>query len=92
MDADDAPEEPSLARLLDALGIRRHAVIGLAVGTVLAALTFVYRVLLVDPGAGAVSSPILFAALAFVLAVAVAAFVAIVLTAIAAVRTARRMD
>lgn len=92
MDADHAPEEPSLVRVLDALGARRHAAIGLVIGTILAALAFVYRVVLVDPAAGAVTSPILFAALGFVLAVAVAALVTIVLTAVAAVRTARRME
>ncbi|WP_122088954.1 DUF7536 family protein [Halalkalicoccus subterraneus] len=84
--------EPSLAGLLLALGVRRNAVIGFAVGVALAVGAYVYRIVLVDAAPGVESSPVLFGALAVTLAMSVGAFVAISLTVAAAVQRARRID
>lgn len=84
--------EPSLGTLLLALGIRRNATIGFAVGVVLAVGAYVYRIVLVDAAPGVESSPLLFGALAVTLAVSAGAFVAICLTLLAAIRRARRLD
>ncbi|MDL5362744.1 hypothetical protein [Halalkalicoccus sp. NIPERK01] len=90
--SDSTPEDPSLATLLIALHVRRNAAIGLAVGVVVATLAYVYRIVVVDPAPGVESSPLLFGVLAVTLAVSVAALVAVVLTAVSAVRRARTID
>lgn len=90
--SDDRSDEPSLATLLIALGVRRHALIGIATGVVLATLAYVYRVVVVEPAPGVESSPLLFGTLAVTLALSAAAFVTLVLTVGSAVRRARRLD
>lgn len=92
--SDDRSDEPSLAALLIALGVRRNALIGIATGVVLATLAYVYRVIVVEPapGAGVEGSPLLFGTLAVTLALSAAAFVTLVLTVGSAVRRARRLD
>lgn len=90
--SDDRSDEPSLAALLIALGVRRNALIGIATGVVLATLAYVYRVVVVEPAPGVESSPLLFGTLAVTLALSAAAFVTLVLTVGSAVRRARRLD
>lgn len=90
--SDDRSDEPSLATLLIALGVRRNALVGIATGIVLATLAYVYRVVVVEPTPGVESSPLLFGTLAVTLALSVAAFVTLVLTVGSAVRRARRLD
>jgi hypothetical protein len=90
--SDDRSNEPSLVALLIALDVRRNALVGLAVGTVLAILAYVYRVIVVDPAPGVESSPLLFGALAVTLALSAAAFVALVLTIGSAIRRARSLE
>lgn len=90
--SDTTPEGPSLAALLLELGIRRNAAIGLAVGAAVAIGAYGYRIVLVDAAPGVESSPLLFGALAVTLAVSLAAFVAFVLTVVAAARRAKRFD
>jgi hypothetical protein len=68
---DDRPERPPSARLIDALGVVDHAKRGLAVGLALAVAVFGFFVVLplVDPGTQArPESPVLYLALAFVVA------------------------
>ncbi len=90
--SDTTPRDPSLAAALIELHARRNAAIGSVVGAVVALGAYVYRVVIVDPAPGVESSPVLFGALAVTLAVSVAAFVAILLTAFSAVRRAKRFD
>ncbi|WP_227132635.1 DUF7536 family protein [Halorubellus salinus] len=76
---DDRPERPPSARLVDALGVVDHAKRGLAVGLALAAVVFGFFVVLplVDPGTPArAESPVLYVALAFVVATAATLLVA----------------
>ena len=89
---DEPPERPPLANLLDALSVRRNVAIGLSIGIGLAVLLYVYRVVLIGSVPGERGSPLLFAGLAFVLAVTVAALIAIVLTAISAWSLARNIE
>lgn len=84
--------KPSLVALLLALHVRRNAAIGLAVGVVVAALAYVYRIVLVDAPSGVESSPLLFGTLAVTLAISCGAFVALCLTIVSAARRARRLD
>ncbi|MFC6952130.1 DUF7536 family protein [Halorubellus litoreus] len=76
---DDRPDRAPVAGLVDALGVVDHAKRGLAVGLSLAAVVFGFFVVLplVDPGTPArAESPILYVALAFVVATAATLLVA----------------
>lgn len=80
---DDRPGRPPLLRFFEALGMRRNARIGLVAGVVLAVALYAFFVALpsVAPGVrGRTESPLLFAVLGFVVAVATALFVATALT------------
>jgi hypothetical protein len=95
--SDDRPERPPGAGLLDALRVRRNAAVGVAAGGSLAVLVYLVRVLeLGGPVAGTQRYPILgpegwFLGLAFVLASTTALLVTTALTAVTAVRLARRL-
>lgn len=86
---DDRPERPGTAGFLAALGVARNAKVGFAVGTVpaLALLALV----LGSPEA-AQYPVVLYAALAFVLAVGVGLLLTVVFTVGVAIRRAREMD
>jgi hypothetical protein len=69
--ADDRPDRPPRARLVDAIGVIKHAKRGLVVGVALAAVVFGFFVLfpLVDPSTPSrPESAVLYVALAFVVA------------------------
>lgn len=85
----DVPDRPPI---LGVLRVRRNVAIGATVGISVAVLAYVYRVIIVDPAPGAVTSPWLFGALAFVLAVTLGGLVAIALTLGTAIRRARQDD
>jgi uncharacterized Tic20 family protein len=88
--SEEVPERPSLGAVLVELGAPRYFAIGLTVGVVFSLVLYVYRVFLVQPlSPTAETSPLLFAALAFVLAVTVGSLIAIVLTVISAIRYTR---
>ena len=95
--SDERPERPPASGLLDALRVRRNATAGVAAGIALAALVYLVRVFeLIGPVTGTQRYPILgpegwFLGLAFVLASATALFVTGALTAVTAVRLARRL-
>jgi drug/metabolite transporter (DMT)-like permease len=77
--ADDRPDRAPVTGLVDALGVVDHAKRGLAVGVALAAAVFGFFVVLplVDPGTPArPESPVLYVALAFVVATAATLLVA----------------
>lgn len=85
----DAPERPPRTALLEALAIRTHAKRGLAVGVAVAALAYAVRVgELLGPTAATNGSPLLFLALAFVLAATTGALVTTLLVARSAARLA----
>jgi hypothetical protein len=91
----DAPDRPPVATLVDALDVPRNAAAGVAVGLLLAAAAYAFRVFeLGGPFAGTREYPVLgpegwFLVLAFVLATATALLVAAVLTVVSAYRLAR---
>lgn len=77
----------STAAFLDALNVTRNAKIGVVVGIVFAALIYSVRVFeLAGPAPQGVGGPVLFLALAFVLAFGAFVIVTIVLTLISAYR------
>ena len=79
--------------VLRALGVRRHAAVGIGVGVVVAAATYAYRVgELAGPSLSTHGSPTLFLLRAFVLAASVAALVTVALTVRAAARRAREPE
>lgn len=87
------PERPGgLGGLLVALGVRRNARWGVAVGVGVAALVYAVRVLeLLGPAPRGAAGPGLFLALAFVLAVGVALLTTVALTLVSAYRRAREL-
>lgn len=87
---DDAPARPPVGGLLAALSVRRNLLVGAAAGTVLAAGLYAVRVLELLGPAPDRGSPLLFAALALVLALSAGGLVATALTLLEVVRVARR--
>lgn len=85
--ADDPPDRPGTAAFLAALRVRRNATLGFALGTLFAVAVFVFFVAL--PGSR--RSPLLYVALAFVLAVGVGLLLTTVFTLGSAYRLARRL-
>ena len=85
----DAPGRPPVGRLLDVLRVRRNVAVGVAVGVALAALLYAVRVLELLGPAPDQGSPVLFLALALVLALSAGSLVATALTVLTAVRVAR---
>lgn len=84
-------ERSGTAAFLDALRVARNAKIGVAVGVVFGALMYVVRVFeLRGPAPDGVGGPVLFLALAFVLAFGTAVLVTIVLTSVSAYRAVQR--
>lgn len=90
--AEDVPDRPPIAGLLETLSVRRNALVGVVVGVALGAAVYLVRALeLLGPVGGSREYPVLgpdgyFLLLAFVLASATALFVATVLTVASAVR------
>jgi len=82
----DPPERPPGRQLLAALPVRRNVAVGAAVGVGLGGSLYAVRVLEVLGPAPDRGSPLLFLALAFVLASATAGLVFSVLTAVSAYR------
>jgi hypothetical protein len=86
--SDDEPDEPPTGALIDALGVKRNAAIGVVIGTVTAMAAYGFRVFeLFGPVGSARSYPIVgpeawFLLLAVVFASATALAVMLVLTAV----------
>ncbi|PSP89507.1 hypothetical protein BRC90_04020 [Halobacteriales archaeon QS_4_69_34] len=90
--ADDTPDRPPTANFLAALSVARNAKIGLAVGVTFALFVYAYRVFeLLGPVGDSRGSSLAFLALAFTLALATAAVVALALMVLSAVRLAREL-
>lgn len=93
--AERRPNRPPIAGLVEALSVKRNALVGLAVGVGLAVAAYAVRALeLLGPAAGTREYPVLgadgyFLMLAVVLASATALLVATLLTVAAAVRALR---
>lgn len=85
----DRPDRPPTARFLAALDVKRNAAIGTAVGVVVAAVVYVFFVVL---GPGTIHSPVFYLGLAFVLATAVAGIVTLLLTIRSAVALSRELS
>ena len=81
--------ETGSGRLLEALDARRNALVGFAVGVVVTAAIFVFFVVL--PGA-TTRSPVYYAALAFVLAMALGGLATVLLLAHRAYRLSRELQ
>lgn len=82
----EPPERPPGRRLLAALPIRRNVAVGAVVGVALGGTLYAVRVFEVLGPAPDRGSPLLFLALAFVLASATAGLVFALLTAVSAYR------
>ncbi|UPM41946.1 DUF7536 family protein [Halocatena salina] len=81
------------AAFFDALRVARNGKIGVAVGVVFGVLMYVVRVFeLRGPAPDGVGGPLLFLALAFVLAFGTAVLVTIILTVISAYQAVRRVE
>ncbi|ELZ29821.1 hypothetical protein C474_12331 [Halogeometricum pallidum JCM 14848] len=95
--SDEVPERPPQRGLAQALHVSRNAKAGAAVGVLLAAVAYLFRVLeLFGPFAGTQRYPFLgaegwFAVLAFVLASSTALLVTAALTVVSAYRLAKEM-
>ena len=95
--SDEVPERPPQRGLAQALHVPRNAKVGAAVGVLLAALAYLFRVLeLLGPFAGTQQYPLLgaegwFAVLAFVLASSTALLVTAALTLVSAYRLANEV-
>ncbi|WP_159904178.1 DUF7536 family protein [Salinirussus salinus] len=81
--------ETGPGRLLEALHLRRNALVGFAVGIAVTAAVFTFFVVL--PGA-TTQSPVYYAALAFVLAMAVGGLATVLLLAYRAYRLSRELS
>jgi len=81
--------ETGPGRLLEALDARRNAVVGFAVGALVTAAVFMFFVVL--PGATA-RSPVYYAALAFVLAMALGGLATALLLVYRAYRLSRELQ
>ncbi|MDY6817542.1 MAG: hypothetical protein SVG88_02685 [Halobacteriales archaeon] len=91
--ADDSAERSPTVELFRELGLPRNAKIGFALGIGIAVAVYVYRIAeLLGPVPDTRGSPVLFALLAFVLAVSMGALLTVTLTVVAAIRRARRLD
>ena len=95
--SDEPPARPPSAGLIDALQVRRNALVGVAAGVALAVLVYLVRVFeLVGPVPGTQRYPVLgpegwFLVLGFVLASATALLVAGLLTLATAYRLTREL-
>jgi hypothetical protein len=95
--SDETPARPPSTGLIEALEVRRNALVGAAVGVALAVLVYLVRVFeLIGPVAGTQRYPVIgpegwFLVLGFVLASATALLVATVLTAVTAYRLTREL-
>ena len=92
---EDVPERPPAGALIEALDVRRNAIVGLLAGATLAGAAYLFRVFeLVGPFAGTREFPVLgpegwYLMLAFVLATGAGLLVATALTLASAYRLAR---
>jgi hypothetical protein len=95
--SDEPPARPPSAGLIDALQVRRNALVGVATGVALAVLVYLVRVFeLVGPVTGTQRYPVFgpegwFLVLGFVLASATALLVAGLLTLVTAYRLTREL-
>jgi len=95
--SDDPPARPPSANLIDALAVRRNALVGVTAGVALAVFVYLVRVFeLIGPVAGTQAYPVLgpegwFLVLGFVLASATALLVTGLLTAVTAYRLTREL-
>jgi hypothetical protein len=95
--SDETPARPPSAGLIDALEVRRNALVGAVAGVALAVLVYLVRVFeLIGPVAGTQQYPVVgpegwFLILGFVLASATALLVTTVLTLVTAYRLTREL-
>lgn len=95
--SDETPARPPSAGLIDALEVRRNALVGAVAGVALAVLVYLVRVFeLIGPVAGTQQYPVVgpegwFLVLGFVLASATALLVTTVLTLVTAYRLTREL-
>jgi hypothetical protein len=95
--SDEPPARPQSAGLLDALAVRRNALVGVVAGVALAVLVYLVRVFeLIGPAPGTQRYPVVgpegwFLLLGFVLASATALLVAGLLTLARAYRLTREL-
>lgn len=89
---EEIPERPATANLIEALNVRRNAMIGFAISFVFTVLVYVYRVVLIGEVPGQAGTPVAFLALGFVLVLTLGALFTTILTLVSARRLARDLD
>lgn len=95
--SNERPDRPQQSGLVAALQVPRNAIIGVAVGIVLAIIVYIARVFeILGPFAGTRQYPIIgpegwFVVLAFVLATSTALLVTTILTVVSAIRLIRKL-
>ena len=95
--SNEIPDRPEQSGLITALKVPRNAIIGVAVGIVLAIIVYVARIFeILGPFAGTRQYPVVgpegwFIVLAFVLATSTALLVTTILTVVSAVRLIREL-
>ncbi|WP_266079464.1 DUF7536 family protein [Haladaptatus caseinilyticus] len=86
------PERPATANLIEALNVRRNAMVGFALSIVFTVLVYFYRVVFIGEVPGQAGTPVAFLALGFVLAITLGALFTTLLTLLSARRLARDLD
>ncbi|MFB6298771.1 MAG: hypothetical protein ABEH65_00745 [Halobacteriales archaeon] len=91
--ADDPSEQSPAVELFREFGLPRNAKIGFALGIGIAVMVYIYRIVeLLGPVPATRGSPVLFALLAFVLAISLGSLFTVALTIGTAIRRVRRLD
>ncbi|GAA0222471.1 hypothetical protein ACFFQF_08245 [Haladaptatus pallidirubidus] len=89
---EEIPDRPGVANLIEALNVRRNAIIGFAMSALFTALVYAYRVVFIGEMQGQAGTPLSFLALAVVLALTLGALFTAVLTLFSARKLARGLD
>ncbi|SIR56990.1 hypothetical protein SAMN05421858_2874 [Haladaptatus litoreus] len=89
---EEIPDRPGVANLIEALNLRRNAIIGFALSALFTTLVYAYRVVFIGEVQGQAGTPVSFLALAVVLALTLGALITAVLTFVSARNLARDLD
>ncbi|WP_049969162.1 DUF7536 family protein [Haladaptatus cibarius] len=89
---EEIPDRPGVANLIEALNLRRNAIIGFALSALFTVLVYAYRVMFIGEVRGQAGTPLSFLALAVVLALTLGALVTAALTLISVRNLARDLD
>ena len=89
---EEIPERPATANLIEALNVRRNAMVGFTVSVLFTVVVYFYRVVFIGNVPGQAGTPVAFLALGIVLALTLGAFFTALLTLVSARKLARDFD